>query len=247
LNKITLEQARIIGTEKAKNIAREIVDATIYNIYVTFHKCVGRRMDKETKTEFNKGIRRAKYCMKTQKNNYMVCEARAWRALYRTIRKACPTFQGRIKRPPGDPFNAIYSYMNSLLYAHCLHAIIRVGLDPSLSFVHAPSLRRRFSLPLDIKDIFAPYVSIRLGVKLYKRLTKDPERYFGKAERKGRVAWYLSSARRKIVVRAFRGCLRRQVSYDNQKIALGRVIVMEARKLRRAVLEDDYEYRAWRM
>ena len=92
IGEITLEQARIIETEKAKNIAREIVDATIHNIYVTFHKYVGRRMDKETKTEFNKGIRRAKYCMKTQKDNYMICEARAWRALYRAIRKICPTF-----------------------------------------------------------------------------------------------------------------------------------------------------------
>ena len=137
--------------------------------------------------------------------------------------------------------------MNSLLYAHCLHAVIRVGLDPSLSFVHAPSLRRRFSLPLDIKDIFAPYVSIRLGVKLYKRLVKGSERYFRKAEKKGRVAWYLSPAGRRIIVRAFRSCLRRQISYDGQKITLGRAVVMEARKLRRAVLEDDYEYRAWRI
>jgi len=162
-------------------------------------------------------------------------------------KKDMPNVPRQIRRPPGDPFNAIYSYMNSLLYAHCLHAIIRAGLDPSLSFVHAPSLRRRFSLPLDIKDIFAPYVSIRLGVKLYRRLVKDSDRYFRKTERKGRIAWYLSPAGRKIVVRAFRGCLRRQINYDGQKIALGRAVVMEAEKLRRAVPEEDYEYRAWRM
>jgi len=95
IGEITLEQARIIGTEKAKNIAREIVDATIHNIYVTFHKYVGRRMDKETKTEFNREMKRAKYCMKMQRGNYMICEARAWRALYGAIRKICPTFQGR--------------------------------------------------------------------------------------------------------------------------------------------------------
>jgi len=45
---------------------------------------------------------------------------------------------------------------------------------------------------------------------------------------------------------AFRACLRRQISYDGQKIALGRVVVIEARNLRRAVLEEDYKYRAWR-
>jgi len=85
----------------------------------------------------------------------MLLEAKAWKTLFRIFRKIMPTWPKRIRRPLGGPANAIYSYLASLLYADCLLATINVELDPSISFIYEVE-KCRFSLLLDIKDIYAP-------------------------------------------------------------------------------------------
>lgn len=64
-------------------------------------------------------------------------------------------FDERNKRPPKDPLNALISFGNSLCYTAVLTEIYRTQLDPSVSFLHEPSTKR-FSLSLDIAEIFKP-------------------------------------------------------------------------------------------
>ncbi|KYD09964.1 hypothetical protein B4102_2377 [Heyndrickxia sporothermodurans] len=64
-------------------------------------------------------------------------------------------FENRSKRPPLDELNALISFGNSLMYSAVLSEIYKTQLDPSISFLHEPS-SRRFSLSLDIAEIFKP-------------------------------------------------------------------------------------------
>ena len=64
-------------------------------------------------------------------------------------------FDERTKRPPRDPLNALISFGNSLCYTKVLSEIYKTYLDPTISFLHEPSTRR-FSLSLDIAEIFKP-------------------------------------------------------------------------------------------
>lgn len=66
-------------------------------------------------------------------------------------------FDERNKRPPKDPLNALISFGNSLCYTKVLSEIYKTHLDPSISFLHEPSTKR-FSLSLDIAEIFKPLV-----------------------------------------------------------------------------------------
>ncbi len=45
-------------------------------------------------------------------------------------------FDGRVKHPPGDPFNAMLSYGYTLLYHHCTAALYAAGLVPRLGIFH---------------------------------------------------------------------------------------------------------------
>lgn len=67
------------------------------------------------------------------------------------------TFEKREKRPPTDPVNALISFGNSLMYTTVLSQIYKTQLDPTISFLHEPSTRR-FSLSLDISEIFKPLI-----------------------------------------------------------------------------------------
>lgn len=63
----------------------------------------------------------------------------------------------REKRPPNDPVNVLISFGNSILYSTVLGEIYKTQLDPTVSYLHEPSTRR-FSLSLDLSEIFKPLI-----------------------------------------------------------------------------------------
>ncbi len=46
-------------------------------------------------------------------------------------------FNGRSRRPPLDPVNALLSFLYTLLTHDCRSAVESVGLDPAVGFLHA--------------------------------------------------------------------------------------------------------------
>ncbi|MDD2285140.1 MAG: type I-B CRISPR-associated endonuclease Cas1b [Syntrophaceticus sp.] len=74
-------------------------------------------------------------------------------------------FKARIKRPPGNALNALISFGNVMTYTTVLKEIHRTALNPTISYLHEPS-ERRYSLALDIAEIFKPVFVDRLIFKL---------------------------------------------------------------------------------
>lgn len=69
--------------------------------------------------------------------------------------------EGRSKQPPSNEVNALISFGNMLTYTLCLGQIYHTQLNPTISFLHEPGFRR-FSLALDIAEIFKPLLVDRL-------------------------------------------------------------------------------------
>lgn len=65
---------------------------------------------------------------------------------------------GRNRRPPRDPVNALLSFAYSLLTKELAHTIASVGLDPLLGFFHQPRFGRP-ALALDLMEEFRPIVA----------------------------------------------------------------------------------------
>ncbi|PID31195.1 MAG: subtype I-B CRISPR-associated endonuclease Cas1 [Candidatus Cloacimonadota bacterium] len=77
-------------------------------------------------------------------------------------------FIKREKRPPKDFINALISFSNSVIYTMCLSEIYQTHLDPKIGYLHASNFRR-FSLNLDIAEIFKPVVGDRT---IFKAINK---------------------------------------------------------------------------
>ena len=73
-------------------------------------------------------------------------------------------FDGRNRRPPRDPVNALLSFGYALLTKDVAVALLAVGFDPYLGFYHQPRYGRP-ALALDIMEEFRPLIvdSVVLG------------------------------------------------------------------------------------
>lgn len=77
-------------------------------------------------------------------------------------------FARREYNPPTNEVNALISFLNSMVYTICVSAIRKTALDPTIGFVHEPG-DRRFTLSLDIADIFKPMLADRVLFRLVNR------------------------------------------------------------------------------
>jgi len=70
-------------------------------------------------------------------------------------------FDKRTRRPPKNRLNALISYGNSLLYTTVLSEIYKTHLDPRIGYLHTTNFRR-FTLNLDIAEVFKPIIVDRV-------------------------------------------------------------------------------------
>ena len=77
-------------------------------------------------------------------------------------------FNGRNRRPPRDPMNALLSFLYTLLVHDCSSAAESVGLDPAVGFFHRDRPGRP-SLALDLMEELRPVLADRLALSLVNR------------------------------------------------------------------------------
>lgn len=84
------------------------------------------------------------------------------------IRSSGVVFSGRIRRPPTDPVNALLSFVYSLITQECASALMGVGLDPYVGFLHRDR-PGRVSLALDLLEEFRAAWADRFVLTLLNR------------------------------------------------------------------------------
>ncbi len=77
-------------------------------------------------------------------------------------------FSGRVRRPPGDPINALLSFAYVLLASECASALAGVGLDPYVGFLHQDRPGRK-SLALDLMEELRAPLADRFVLTLINR------------------------------------------------------------------------------
>lgn len=70
-------------------------------------------------------------------------------------------FDKRVMHPPDNMINSLISFVNSLIYSKVLSEVYHTQLNPTISYLHEPGVRR-FSLCLDVAEIFKPLIGDRL-------------------------------------------------------------------------------------
>lgn len=77
-------------------------------------------------------------------------------------------FGKRTRRPPENRMNALISFGNSILYVMVLSEIYKTYLDPRIGYLHSTNFRR-FTLNLDVAEIFKPVIVDRLIFSLINK------------------------------------------------------------------------------
>lgn len=112
-------------------------------------------------------------------------EGTAARRYFELLGRAVPetfTFEGRNRRPPRDPVNALLSF-GYVLVSNTLQALLdALGFDPYLGFYHEIAYGRP-SLALDVLEEFRPALVDRFTLSLLNRQQLVPEDFIGTPER----------------------------------------------------------------
>jgi CRISPR-associated protein Cas1 len=152
-------------------------------------------------------------------------------------------FTRRVKRPPDNPINALISFGNSLCYTLALSEIYRTPLSPLISFLHEPG-ERRYSLALDIAEIFKPILCDRLIFKLVNNGELRPQHFDEKLN-----FCYLKENGRKIFLQAWDEKLKDTIEHRNlgRKVSYRRLVRLECYRLKKHLLEiEPYEpFKIW--
>ena len=149
------------------------------------------------------------------------------------------TLNGRNRRLPRDPVNALLSFLYTLLLTDCVAAVKGVGLDPQMGFLHV--LRPgRPALGLDLMEEFRPVIAERLALSLINR-RQIAARHFVK--RPG-GAVHLGEEGRKTVIVAYQKRKQEELQHPllAQKMPIGLVPHTQARLLARTLRGDMEQY-----
>lgn len=83
-------------------------------------------------------------------------------------------FEARSRRPPRNFMNTLISFGNSVIYVVTLSEIYKTHLDPRIGYLHATNFRR-FTLNLDVSEVFKPIVVDRAIFSVIDRKQVSPQ------------------------------------------------------------------------
>lgn len=144
----------------------------------------------------------------------------------------------RSRMPPGNRMNTLISFGNSLMYTTTLSEIYNTQLNPTISFLHEP-FERRFSLALDVSEIFKPIIIDRIILKLVNKNMLDDDCFRGEIG-----DMLLSEKGKKLFLAEYNEKLSTTIKHRGleQNVSFKRLIRLELYKLVKHCLgEKDYK------
>lgn len=246
-----VEQVRAyLDTHNRLTIAREMIDAASFNILKNL-QYYSKPSQGEKQIDFGHAISeienlRASIPHSATTQELMGIEGNIRERYYRCWGEIVGqefSLEKRVKHPPDNAINTLISFSNSLVYTTVLSEIYHTHLNPTISYLHGPG-ERRYSLALDIAEIFKPIIADKMIFKLLN--TKQlQEKHF----KKELNFCYLEEAGRKIVLQEYDERLKTTIKHRslNRNVSYRHLIRLEAYKLVRHITsKDGYKaFRAW--
>ena len=148
----------------------------------------------------------------------------------------------RTKQPPQNEVNALISFGNMVCYTICLRAIHQTQLNPTISYLHKPG-ERRYSLALDIAEIFKPIIVDRVIFKVLNR-KEIQEKHFDRKLNK----CLLNTIGKKIFVKAIEDRLGETIRHRSlhRPVSYRHLVKLECYKLAKHLLSME-EYKPFKM
>ncbi|WP_435195984.1 type I-B CRISPR-associated endonuclease Cas1b [Natronomonas sp. EA1] len=168
---------------------------------------------------------------------------KAYYSIFDTVLPEEFVFDGRAYNPPNNEVNSLISFANALVYANLVSAIRATALDPAVSFLHEPG-DRRYSLALDLAELFKPLLADRVIFRLVNRNQLSLEDFEAELN-----ACLLTESGRQTFSKVFEETLERTVEHPRlkRKVSYQYLLRVEAYKLKKHLLtgEEYVAFRRW--
>ncbi|MCQ1529174.1 type I-B CRISPR-associated endonuclease Cas1b [Lutispora saccharofermentans] len=234
-----LKQAEhYLDYNKRMELARGIIETAVKNIIVIIKYYNGRGSDLECNIvsitdKLNKmqDVNKIEQLMALEGNirdEYYSC-------FNEIIKNTDFKFTGRSKRPPLDNINSLISFGNSIMYTTVLGEIYQTHLDPRIGYLHSTN-ERRFTLNLDIAEIFKPIIVDRTIFALLNKgiiTKKDFEKDFN--------GILISEKGKKKFIEEYNGKLDTVIKHPrlNASVSYKRLIRLELYKIQKHITENE--------
>lgn len=151
-------------------------------------------------------------------------------------------FEGRNRRPPRDPVNALLSFAYAMLTKDLTVTVLAVGFDPYLGFYHAPRYGRP-SLALDLMEEFRPLIADSVVIGVINNGEIDERDFI----RRAGAAALTDHGRRKFL-EAYERRMDTLVAHPifGYRVSYRRLLEVQARLLARHLLGEIERYPAFR-
>jgi CRISPR-associated protein Cas1 len=242
--KMIIEQVKHYNKLKLRMaIAKEIIQGAAYNMLKNLAYYNSRGKDLKSQIERIKLLK--SNINNTQKiDELMGIEGNIRNCYYEGINIIINSFEmgTRSTRPPLNEVNALISFGNMIIYSQVLRSIHQTQLNPTISYLHQPG-ERRYSLSLDIAEIFKPIIVDRVIFKvLNKRILSEKD--FDKSL--NRVL--LNNAGKKKFLESFDNRMLETIKHRtlNRHVSYKHLIKLECYKLKKHLLNIE-EYKSFKM
>ncbi|MEO9144585.1 MAG: type I-B CRISPR-associated endonuclease Cas1b [Ginsengibacter sp.] len=149
----------------------------------------------------------------------------------------------RTRQPPSNEVNAMISFINMMCYTLCLDMIYHTQLNPTISFLHEPGFRR-FSLALDLAEVFKPILADRLIFALMNKRVIQKNDFDQQLN-----SCLLKDSGRKKIVKAWDEKLNETIKHRslNRNVSYKYLVKLECYKLVKHILNmEEYKpFKAW--
>jgi len=233
-----------LSSSKRLRIAKSIVDAASFNMLKNIQYYNNRNKELDKQLSIIKTMRKTiSSCGSIQ--DLLGIEGNIRQIYYSAFEEIVPGWEyvRRTKMPPANALNALISFGNMMCYTMVLDQVYHTQLNPTISFLHEPGTRR-FSLSLDIAEIFKPiFVDRTIFRVLNKREIKKSD-FEDKLEN-----IRLKDSARKAFIRAFEERINQTITHRalNRKVSYKRLVRLECYKLIKYVLGISSDYKAFKI
>ena len=230
--------------QKRQRIAQLIIEGASYNMLKNLKYYNNRGKDMEPIIATIESLRELIYKSQTI-SELMGIEGNIRLHYYEAFNTIINDFDmiGRTKNPPLNEVNALISFGNMMCYSQCLRAIHQTQLNPTISYLHEPGARR-FSLSLDISEIFKPLLVDRVIFRVLNKRELQATDFDLKLNKV-----LLKDAGKKTFVSAMEEKLTETIKHRtlNKSVSYKHLIKLECYKLQKHLLGiDDYKpFKMW--
>lgn len=243
--KLLIKQVEYFQDNKKRvELSKEIIKSASDNIFRNLRYYNGRGKDVKAEMEMIKSLQLDLNNLNTVEE-IMGIEGNIRKVYYSAWNKLINQeidFEKRVKRPPDNMINTLISFINTLVYTTCLSEIYKTQLNPTISYLHSPG-ERRFSLCLDISEIFKPLIADRMIFSILNKnmITEDD---FEKESN----FYYLKEKGRKKVLEEYEKRLKNTITHKdlNREVSYQYLIRLECYKLIKHLLGDK-KYEGFKM